>query len=495
MASLTTTPTTNKQLDENPILDDDPATVDDASVSALDAPPAATASTSLRTRLILLLLSITLVLVAVKYSSEHKFRPAASPIITETLKDGRMRLRGAAPATKIAVLKATPKVVKRAKPTVLKGKKKKVVPRKQAKKPGSAPLTLDDFLFMYPMNSVPRPQRSLYYSEAQGHAARREHSPDRSSGQGYYAAGPPPNFSRVPSSSRPSPASSWSRPYGGGDAYPFSHGTGRAPGVYHPDNSTTFSASIPSHRRLGASTSFVNRGADASTGLAMSASPRQFSDLPARSTGTGTGTESTNAYSAHSHALHDKSAVLTIVIPPIAEPFRMNRRYSHDFSSVAAQYGYYTGNKPQVHDMTFGAIQFAERAYAPARTPSPLRVIKLEPAVQDDEGRIDLLADRDSSSASRSWAGTRTDPASHHSTRGPPPASTPAVSRICAACSLQKPPPQFRWSELTERLICSACAQYETRTGQHRPQKLSGRMPRRSAPRKTRRTERPEVGD
>ena len=32
-----------------------------------------------------------------RYSKEHKFRPAASPIITETLRDGRVRIRGAAP--------------------------------------------------------------------------------------------------------------------------------------------------------------------------------------------------------------------------------------------------------------------------------------------------------------------------------------------------------------------------------------------------------------
>ncbi|KAF8960458.1 hypothetical protein BDZ97DRAFT_1310433 [Flammula alnicola] len=35
---------------------------------------------------------------ASRYSKEHKFRPAASPVITETLKDGRIRLRGALPA-------------------------------------------------------------------------------------------------------------------------------------------------------------------------------------------------------------------------------------------------------------------------------------------------------------------------------------------------------------------------------------------------------------
>ncbi|KAJ3503082.1 hypothetical protein NLJ89_g8594 [Agrocybe chaxingu] len=32
---------------------------------------------------------------ATRYSKEFKYRPAASPIITETLKDGRIRLRGA----------------------------------------------------------------------------------------------------------------------------------------------------------------------------------------------------------------------------------------------------------------------------------------------------------------------------------------------------------------------------------------------------------------
>ncbi|KAG6872280.1 hypothetical protein C0995_011317 [Termitomyces sp. Mi166 len=37
------------------------------------------------------------VVYASRYSKEHKFRPAASPIITETLKDGRVRIRGAAP--------------------------------------------------------------------------------------------------------------------------------------------------------------------------------------------------------------------------------------------------------------------------------------------------------------------------------------------------------------------------------------------------------------
>ncbi|KAN0133965.1 hypothetical protein V8E53_008183 [Lactarius tabidus] len=32
-----------------------------------------------------------------RYSKQHKYRPAASPIITEILKDGRTRIRGAVP--------------------------------------------------------------------------------------------------------------------------------------------------------------------------------------------------------------------------------------------------------------------------------------------------------------------------------------------------------------------------------------------------------------
>ncbi|KAJ7190792.1 hypothetical protein GGX14DRAFT_310256, partial [Mycena pura] len=38
------------------------------------------------------------VVYASRYSKEYKYRPAASPIITEALKDGRVRVRGAAPA-------------------------------------------------------------------------------------------------------------------------------------------------------------------------------------------------------------------------------------------------------------------------------------------------------------------------------------------------------------------------------------------------------------
>ncbi|KAI0373621.1 hypothetical protein BV20DRAFT_1033896 [Pilatotrama ljubarskyi] len=37
---------------------------------------------------------------ASRYSREYKFRPAASPIITERLKDGRVRVRGAAPSAR-----------------------------------------------------------------------------------------------------------------------------------------------------------------------------------------------------------------------------------------------------------------------------------------------------------------------------------------------------------------------------------------------------------
>ncbi|KLT42207.1 hypothetical protein CC85DRAFT_228725, partial [Cutaneotrichosporon oleaginosum] len=37
------------------------------------------------------------VIYATRYSDEFKYRPAASPVITEYLKDGRIRLRGATP--------------------------------------------------------------------------------------------------------------------------------------------------------------------------------------------------------------------------------------------------------------------------------------------------------------------------------------------------------------------------------------------------------------
>jgi hypothetical protein len=45
-----------------------------------------------------------------RYSKDYKFRPAASPVVTEHLKDGRMRLRGALPEqTQIAQLAAKEK--------------------------------------------------------------------------------------------------------------------------------------------------------------------------------------------------------------------------------------------------------------------------------------------------------------------------------------------------------------------------------------------------
>lgn len=37
-------------------------------------------------------------LIISSYSNEHKYRPAASPVVTEILKDGRKRLRGANPS-------------------------------------------------------------------------------------------------------------------------------------------------------------------------------------------------------------------------------------------------------------------------------------------------------------------------------------------------------------------------------------------------------------
>ncbi|KAJ7136199.1 hypothetical protein C8R46DRAFT_1138200 [Mycena filopes] len=54
---------------------------------------------------------------ASRYSKQYKYRPAASPIVTETLKDGRVRVRGAAPttsATPIPKAKPTPARAKRA---------------------------------------------------------------------------------------------------------------------------------------------------------------------------------------------------------------------------------------------------------------------------------------------------------------------------------------------------------------------------------------------
>ncbi|KIJ94598.1 hypothetical protein K443DRAFT_110190 [Laccaria amethystina LaAM-08-1] len=64
-------------------------------------------------------------LYASRYSREFKFRPAASPIITETLKDGRMRLRGATPSPKTLEGKPTPTTKARKKKTGTRKPKRK----------------------------------------------------------------------------------------------------------------------------------------------------------------------------------------------------------------------------------------------------------------------------------------------------------------------------------------------------------------------------------
>ncbi|KAJ3825434.1 hypothetical protein EV361DRAFT_583585 [Lentinula raphanica] len=69
------------------------------------------------------------IIYANRYSAEHKFRPAASPIITETLKDGRLRIRGAGP-TASATPTSTPTKVQKRKT----GKKKLGKKSKRAKK-------------------------------------------------------------------------------------------------------------------------------------------------------------------------------------------------------------------------------------------------------------------------------------------------------------------------------------------------------------------------
>ncbi|KAJ7629008.1 hypothetical protein FB45DRAFT_1059634 [Roridomyces roridus] len=66
-----------------------------------------------------------------RYSKEFKFRPAASPVITQTLKDGRVRVHGAPPATSDtgAAAAATPGVKSKSKTKSKKkgtGKKKRV---------------------------------------------------------------------------------------------------------------------------------------------------------------------------------------------------------------------------------------------------------------------------------------------------------------------------------------------------------------------------------
>ena len=62
-----------------------------------------------------------------RYSKDYKFRPAASPVITETLKDGRTRLRGALPdPTPQTVLPPVAKKKKRPKKGKGSGKRRKV---------------------------------------------------------------------------------------------------------------------------------------------------------------------------------------------------------------------------------------------------------------------------------------------------------------------------------------------------------------------------------
>ncbi|KAJ6545214.1 hypothetical protein B0H19DRAFT_1266680 [Mycena capillaripes] len=60
-----------------------------------------------------------------RYSKEFKYRPAASPIVTEMLKDGRIRVRGAAP-TSSATPTPTPTKPKTKKRSVKKRGTKKV---------------------------------------------------------------------------------------------------------------------------------------------------------------------------------------------------------------------------------------------------------------------------------------------------------------------------------------------------------------------------------
>ncbi|KAF7336183.1 Casein kinase I isoform alpha [Mycena venus] len=56
-----------------------------------------------------------------RYSREFKYRPAASPIVTETLKDGRIRVRGAAPTTSTA---PTPTAAKKTRSKSKSGRKR-----------------------------------------------------------------------------------------------------------------------------------------------------------------------------------------------------------------------------------------------------------------------------------------------------------------------------------------------------------------------------------
>ncbi|KAG6917763.1 hypothetical protein DXG01_001168 [Tephrocybe rancida] len=69
-----------------------------------------------------------------RYSKEHKFRPAASPIITETMKDGRVRIRGAAPTAAPETTKAAKVKTRKGKTRGKKGRKGEKGKRKKVEK-------------------------------------------------------------------------------------------------------------------------------------------------------------------------------------------------------------------------------------------------------------------------------------------------------------------------------------------------------------------------
>ncbi|TRM70523.1 hypothetical protein BD626DRAFT_564146 [Schizophyllum amplum] len=71
------------------------------------------------------------IIYASRYSEEYKYRPAASPIITETLRDGRLRVRGAAPTTSIKPTTATPTPTKTGRKR--RGKKRSKAAKKSTK--------------------------------------------------------------------------------------------------------------------------------------------------------------------------------------------------------------------------------------------------------------------------------------------------------------------------------------------------------------------------
>ncbi|KAJ7466876.1 hypothetical protein FB451DRAFT_1178141 [Mycena latifolia] len=133
---------TNDSDEKQPLLEKDAVEDEDHDAKTLepvDPDPAATPprppALSWRTRILYLLLMVAVlwlvlqktgpkpkpkVVYANRYSNEFKFRPAASPIITETLKDGRKRQ--AAPAKTHQVEKKNGKT----RP----GKKKKAIGKK-----------------------------------------------------------------------------------------------------------------------------------------------------------------------------------------------------------------------------------------------------------------------------------------------------------------------------------------------------------------------------